>query len=169
MLYLLDANVLIDANRDYYPLSRVPEFWEWLVCMGTSERATIPVEQYEEIISGKDELAKWASNGHVKAALLFSESVNEQLVAKVTEKGYAPDLTDVEIVKIGRDPFLIAYALLDKADRCVVTTEGSKPKRTRANRHVPDVCQDFSVKCCHTFTFVQKCDFRTDWKSTPSN
>ena len=24
MLYLLDANVLIDANRDYYPLDRVP-------------------------------------------------------------------------------------------------------------------------------------------------
>ena len=31
MLYLLDANVLIDANRDYYPLERVPEFWDWLL------------------------------------------------------------------------------------------------------------------------------------------
>lgn len=34
MLYLLDANVLIDANRDYYPISRVPEFWDWLVHLG---------------------------------------------------------------------------------------------------------------------------------------
>ncbi|MCY4508918.1 MAG: DUF4411 family protein [Acidobacteria bacterium] len=31
MLYLLDANVLIDAHRDYYPLGRVPEFWDWLI------------------------------------------------------------------------------------------------------------------------------------------
>jgi len=31
LLYLLDANVLIAANRDYYPLGRVPEFWDWLV------------------------------------------------------------------------------------------------------------------------------------------
>ena len=31
MLYLLDANVFIDANRDYYPLDRFPEFWDWLV------------------------------------------------------------------------------------------------------------------------------------------
>ena len=27
MLYLLDANVLIDASRYYYPIQRVPEFW----------------------------------------------------------------------------------------------------------------------------------------------
>ena len=30
LLYLLDANVLIDAHRDYYPLGRVPEFWDGL-------------------------------------------------------------------------------------------------------------------------------------------
>ena len=34
VLYLLDANVLIDANRDYYPVARVPEFWDWLLEMG---------------------------------------------------------------------------------------------------------------------------------------
>ena len=34
MINLLDANVLIDANRDYYPIERVPEFWEWLAAMG---------------------------------------------------------------------------------------------------------------------------------------
>ena len=34
MLYLLDANVLIDANRDYYQIERVPEFWEWLISCG---------------------------------------------------------------------------------------------------------------------------------------
>jgi hypothetical protein len=27
MLYLLDANALIDAHRDYYRIGRVPEFW----------------------------------------------------------------------------------------------------------------------------------------------
>jgi Domain of unknown function (DUF4411) len=30
MLYLLDSSVLIDANRDDYPLKRVPQFWDWL-------------------------------------------------------------------------------------------------------------------------------------------
>jgi len=34
MLYLLDANTLIDAKRDYYPIDRVPEFWSWLIFQG---------------------------------------------------------------------------------------------------------------------------------------
>ena len=47
MLYLLDANVLIDADRDYYPLERVPEFWDWLVDGGVKGRVKIPLEMYE--------------------------------------------------------------------------------------------------------------------------
>ena len=50
MLYLLDANVLIDANRDYYPIGRVPEFWDWLAAMGDLGRVKIPQETYEEIV-----------------------------------------------------------------------------------------------------------------------
>lgn len=30
MLCLLDANVLIGAHNDYYPIDRMPQFWEWL-------------------------------------------------------------------------------------------------------------------------------------------
>ena len=63
MLYLLDANVPIDANRDYYPIERVPEFWEWLVEMGELGRVKIPIEIYEEIIlpppSRADVLVDW--------------------------------------------------------------------------------------------------------------
>lgn len=34
MLYLLDANVLIRAHSDYYPIDRIPQFWEWLIREG---------------------------------------------------------------------------------------------------------------------------------------
>jgi hypothetical protein len=37
MIYLLDANILITASRNYYPIDRVPEFWEWLVYKATTE------------------------------------------------------------------------------------------------------------------------------------
>ena len=30
LLYLLDANVLIRAHQDYYPLDRVRGFWTWI-------------------------------------------------------------------------------------------------------------------------------------------
>ena len=55
------------------------------------------------------------------------------------EEGYAVDLDDEEIEIVGRDPFLIAYGLLDPEESCVVTAELSKPARARANRHIPDV------------------------------
>ena len=37
MLFLLDASVLITANNTYYPIERVPEFWEWLAHQATCQ------------------------------------------------------------------------------------------------------------------------------------
>ena len=139
MLYLLDANVLIVANRDYYPLGRVPEFWEWLLDRASRQQTKIPVEMYEEVLAGhEDELTRWLKEN--RDMLVLDEEVDAGLVAVVTEAGYAPDLSDEEVERIGRDPFLIAYALVNPAQRMVVTTEHSKPKKQRANRHIPDVC-----------------------------
>lgn len=56
MLYLLDANTLIDANRDYYGLDSVPQFWEWLIHMGQQGSVKIPLEIYEELKVGNDDL-----------------------------------------------------------------------------------------------------------------
>ena len=148
MLYLLDANVLIDANRDYYPIERVPEFWDWLAAMGELGRVKIPHEIYEEIVlpppSRPDILVDWLRNH--RDTLLLDEQVRVDLVARVTEQGYADDLTDDEIEKIGRDPFLIAYALADVQNRCVITNERSKPSRTR--RTATCLMLAVSSMCC---------------------
>ncbi len=165
MLYLLDANVLIDANRDYYPKERVPEFWEWLTHNGENGHVKIPLEVYEEVKDGTDNLADWAKERETEAALLFDEEVDVALVSSVADNGYAPDLTDDEVVKIGRDPFLVAYALVALGERCLVTTEVSKPRRQRANRHLPNICDDFKVPWCNTFAFVRALNFSTKWKS----
>ncbi len=165
MLYLLDANVLIDANRDYYPIERVPEFWEWLIDAGSNGHVKIPIEVYEEIKVGKDDLAKWIKGTQAKAMLLFQEDVDVSLVSHVTDVGYDPDLTDDEVEKIGRDPFLIAYAMSSQTDRCVVTTEVSKPKREGANRHLPDVCDSLNVLWCNTFEFIRILNFSTSWNN----
>ena len=168
VLYLLDANVLIDANRDYYPIARVPEFWDWLLEMGKLDRIKIPQEFYEEVIfprpqkDKKDPLVEWLKT-HKETLVLDEEAVVE-LVTRVTEQGYASDLTDEELIKIGRDPFLVAYALVDIQNRSVVTTEHSKPSRRRANSKLPDVCNDFNVRCINTFALIQELNFRTGWR-----
>jgi hypothetical protein len=165
LIYLLDANVLIDANRDYYPIRRIPEFWEWLIFQGERNLVKIPIEVFEEIRNGNDELTAWINTADVKSSLLFTEQVDVPFVSQVVNEGYSANLTDDEVEKLGRDPFLIAYALKSSLDRIVVTTEASKPRRVGANRHVPDVCKSLGIKWCHTFQFIRDLNFSTDWKT----
>ena len=76
MLYLLDANVLITAKRTYYPLERVPEFWDWLVEYGNRLQVKIPVEMYEEINQGDDDLRRWLRGN--RDALVLDEEIRCQ-------------------------------------------------------------------------------------------
>lgn len=160
MLYLLDANVLIDAERDYYSPDQVPEFWEWLVYVSEQGLVKVPYEIYMEISQGNDELSHWTKR--FRQQILLDESVQPVLVRRVIYEGYANDLNDEEIEK---DPILLAYAMADLGSRTVVTTEVSKPRRIRANRHIPDVCRDLSIDCCGPFVYTRKLNFTTKWKS----
>lgn len=164
MIYLLDANVLIDANRDYYAIERVPEFWDWLEHMASSGAVKVPAEILDEIKEGNDDLAAWCKSDSVAKAILLGEDVDLTLVQRVVAEGYAEDLTDVELVAVGRDPFLVAYAMIDPAQRVVVTTEAPRPRRQRANRHLPDVCADLGVASIHAFRMIKDLDFRTSWR-----
>lgn len=169
MLYLIDANVLITANSTYYPLDQIPEFWDWVHDQAESNRIKIPREIMEEIKAGRkddDPLLDWISTSEIEAALLLDEAVDVARVQHVVTTGYAPDLRDDEVEKLGRDPFLIAYALVDTDERIVVTTEVSRPSAQRANRKVPDVCQAVGVVSCGPFALNKALGFRTGWKTS---
>ena len=169
MIYLLDANVLITANSTYYPIDQIPEFWDWLLDQATSNRIEIPREIMEEIKAGRkdnDPLLDWICTAKVEAAFLLDEVVDVVLVQRVVTIGYAPDLRGDEVEKIGRDPFLIAYALADPANRTVVTTEVSRSSAQRANRKVPDVCQAVGTASCGPFALNKALGFRTGWRTS---
>lgn len=168
MLYLLDASVLITANNSYYPVDSVPEYWEWLTHMGQSGHVKMPFEIFDEVKDGPDDVDKdllfaWLQDDVNKKALLLPDAVDPELIQKVIVKGYAADLTDDEVEQIGRDPFLVAYALSDE-DRCVVTVETSSPKKQRQNRKLPDVCNSFGQVWCNPFQFNRSLGFSTQWK-----
>lgn len=166
MLYLLDANVLITANSSYYGIDQVPEFWAWIHHHANAGSIKIPQEIMEEIKAGRKEddlLLDWIRTPEIEAALLLDEEADISLVQQVVSSGYAPDLRDDEIEKIGRDPFLIAYALASPSDRTVVTVEVSRPSTQRANRKVPDVCTAVGVTSCGPFALNRALGFRTAW------
>jgi len=164
MLYLVDASTLISAHNGYYALHRVPEFWGWLRHHGSEGSIKIPAAIYAEVEDGNDALAGWMAEAASKDALLFAEEAAPPNVQAVVGL-YGAQLSEADIEQIGKDPFLIAAALGDPVNRCVVTAEVSKPNRQGANRHIPDVCGDCGVTCHTPIELLNMLNFSTDWNS----
>lgn len=163
-IFLLDANVIIHAHDLYYHMDRVPEFWRWLEFHAQNGSISMPYETHSEIKGGSQaQHVQWAKTKNIKDNLILKEPVDQSLLNRVISDGYAPDLDEVELEKIGMDPFLIAYALKDTKHRIVVSNEISKPSKKRANRKVPDVCSAVGVECCNVYELLKSLDFRTNW------
>jgi hypothetical protein len=158
-LYLLDADVLIRAHEDYYPIDRIPQFWAWLLEQSTAGLIKTPLQIYDEVAKSSDMLGNWLRQPEVKAALVLAEATNPDRVRDVVARGYAPDLNDIELESIGRDPFLVAAAL-GGPERVVVTREVSRPSKQRANRKLPDVCATFGVVVINDFGLYRALRFR---------
>lgn len=169
MLYLLDASLLITANNSYYPVDTVPEYWDWLHHMAVEGNVKMPIEVFEEVRDGPDNqdrdlLFAWLQEDANRTALLLEEEVLSAHVQSAVANGYGANLTDDELEVLGRDPFLLAHAMADPANRCIATVETSKPSRQRANRHLPDVCRTLGLRCCDPFTMNRDLGFRTNWR-----
>jgi Domain of unknown function (DUF4411) len=166
MLYLLDANVIITAKDSYYAIDQVPEFWEWLVHQGEHNNLKVPRELFDEVSPGGDKdhpFFAWRKHKGTVGALQLDEAIDPEILQRVLDEGYGENLTDDELITIGADPFLVAYALA-KPNRTVVTTEVSRPSAQRQNRKLPDVCDQFVVPRLNTFQMTRALGWKTGWK-----
>jgi hypothetical protein len=163
MIYLLDANTLINAHRTWYALNRVPEFWRWVLHHAEAGTVKVPSEIYAEVEGGNDELAAWMKDAGHKRVLRLAEDADLANV-QVVPAQYGDPLSEADLIKIGQDPFLIAAAL-GHADRCVVTAEVSSPGKQGANRKVPNVCDDCGVTWMTPVAFINELDFTTGWEN----
>jgi hypothetical protein len=153
-LYLLDANVLIRAHEDYYPVDRILPFWTWLLEQAANNVIKVPRIIFDEVAPAPGPFRAWLGQREVREKLVLNETIPVSLVRTVTEKGYAPDLNDIEQEAIGKDPFLVAAAMMGD-DRVVVTVEVSKPSKKRQNRKVPDVCKTMGVASIDPFALYR--------------
>jgi|SRR5271157_1816246 len=75
-LYLLDANVIIQAHEDYYPVDRIPQFWSWLLDMAAMNVIKMPRVIFNEVTPSVGPLADWIKQSHVKDAMILDEPVD---------------------------------------------------------------------------------------------
>ena len=120
----------------------------------------MPFEIHNEIAVSRGPLREWICRQDIKDSLILDEEVNAELVERVLTDGYGDDLTDSDLEKIGRAPFLIAYAL-KMEERVVVTKETPKPSAQRANRKIPDVCDTLNVQWMRDFDLYRVLKFTT--------
>lgn len=171
MLYVLDTNVLITARDQYYGFDQVPEFWDWLLHQAKLKRVGVPREALDEILDGKphhgrDLLYEWArSKGNQPVLDLGAADVH--LVQQVLDQGYSSNLTESQVSALRADPFIVAHALVDRANRCVVSNENPKPTRQPHNRKIPDACAKLKIQCITATALFRLLKFSTAWNPEP--
>ncbi len=174
MLYLLDANVLIDAHDKYYPIDQVPQFWDWIIENARQTRIKMPFEMLAEVKAGQpnrnkelddDKLLLWLKSENREKDLRYIESPNREFVNKVFKNGYElAHPTEDELRKIGKDPLLIAYAMA-VPNSCIVTLENKQVNTTDAmkkhKRSIPFVCRKLNIRSINTFELIRELKFST--------
>lgn len=161
MMYLLDANTLIEAHETFYPVDRVKPFWDWVHANAEAGSIKMPLEVLGEF-TGDGLHVQWINDPTVKAALVLDETAHPELVQKVINDGYQgtdPAFDDIEHTKYGQDPFLAAYALVDPENRTVVTRERSKRSKRLGSTKLPDACDDLGINWVDDFELYRALNF----------
>jgi predicted nucleic acid-binding protein len=155
--YLLDTNVLIEAENRYYAFDLAPGFWEWLERDAAAGVIGSVEQVQEEIVAVEDELAVWA-RAHRE---LFSRVDARTAGALADLALWAPagrfTRAAVDEFLNVADCFLVAHAAAH--GHTVVTHEGFQAD-ARRRILIPNACRALDVPYCDTFTLLRTRDVR---------
>lgn len=164
-VFVLDANVFIEAHRRYYGLDLCPGFWECLRHYGARQRLLSIDRVRSELLRGRDALSKWVKDS---PATLFVSSAEPAMADAFGEvmawvQGNAQFRREAKAeFAAAADGWLTAYAKVHGA--VVVTHEGYSPD---VKRRVPlgNVCHEFDVPTWDTFRMLRELEVRLEWQS----
>ena len=154
MVYLLDANVFIEAKNRYYAFDICPGFWDWMDAVVGGQVMTIRNVRDELNVQG-DDLGDWIRARHDADWFLpvddeLTQTHFAALAASIDQERYhAPG---VEKFLSGADPWLIAKA--KAMDATIVTHEVGDP-HVRKRVPIPNMCDPIGVTHVNTFDFLR--------------
>lgn len=151
-MYLLDANIFIDAKNSAYGMDFCPAFWDWLLLKHSQGFLGSVDAVKNELLARQDELTPWASTAPSDFFQQPTSSVLGvlgQIANYIATKGYPPAEKNRFLSKA--DPFLIAHA--KAGNHIVVTHEKAAPNSKKIK--IPDVCSVFGVACCSIYDVIR--------------
>jgi hypothetical protein len=148
-LFLLDANVYIEARNRYYPFDICPGFWEALALnrLRSIDRVKDELED--------DELNEWARNK--MPAECFAKTGDPDVIAAFSQVmqwvqlQHYTDGAKAAFASVA-DGWLIAYAMVH--GRVLVTHEQPAPN-SKTKIKIPDICRKFGVQYVDTFEMLR--------------
>jgi hypothetical protein len=155
--YVLDANVFIQAARDYYAFDLAPAFWNALVDHASNGRLLSIDRVKDEIELGKDELANWVASSFNAwfASTNEADVLGSYAVAMMWAQA-EPQYSDAAKAEFAdtknADAWLIAYA--QAKGGVIVTLE--QPNLTVQRRiPIPNVCKALGIPYLDSFAMLR--------------
>ena len=139
----------------------MPQFRDWILAQADAGTIKMPFEIHGDIAQGDGEHAEWITQARVRQALALQDEVDAGALNHVFARACGENLTDAELVEVGRDPFLVAHGLVCE-DRVIVTNEVSMLSRVGSGRKVPDACDDCGMTWMDDFRRCREPDFRVN-------
>lgn len=161
--YLIDANVLMEANRRYYSLDFAPAFWNFLT-RAAEEGMVFSIDRvYDEIMKGKDDLAEWTKKNFTFA---FANTKDDEKVIELYAELMQWAIKQIQYTQAAIDEFarvenadawLIAYA---KVHNYLIVTQEVLDLNIKKKIPIPNVCEQFDIKYINTFQMLRELKFK---------
>lgn len=156
MLYLFDANILIEANNRYYSLDFAPGFWKFIE--KEAQKTTLKSSDMvlAELIDIGDDVSQWVQE---RRDDIFDISSQEEQIqryfAEIADYVNAhPVYSEAEKARFlsGADGWLIAACRY--LDATLVTHEVAVPINSTKVK-IPNIAQQFGVNTINTFDMIR--------------
>lgn len=155
-MYLLDANVFIEAKNFYYRFDTFPGFWEWLDVEKAKGHLGSIQPICNELLKGNDELATWIKEKKDSGWFLPVDNIETQhnlaQVASWVMSQPFKEAAKAEFLSVG-DPWLIAKA---KVLGATVVTQETFDAQNMKKVKIPNVCRAFTVPYINTFDLLRQ-------------
>jgi hypothetical protein len=160
-VYVVDANVLIEAKNRYYSFAICPGFWDAVMWHGETGAVRSVDVVRKELLAGNDQLADWVKSTAPSDAF---KSTNDPDVVDwyrrimswaQDEPQFAAEAKD-EFAQAA-DPWLIAYA---GAKGLTLVTHESLAPNARKKVKIPNACLQFGVTWVNTFEILEELGVR---------
>lgn len=152
-MYLLDANVFMQAKNLHYGFDFCPAFWEWLIVQNIAGKVFSVEKIEDEILAGDDDLSLWAKERGSGFFLCPDNNVVACFSAVstwVSTQNYQPAAVNT-FLQVA-DYYLISHARSIGAVVVSHETPSDSIKRVK----IPNVCIGMGIRCITPYEMLRR-------------